>query len=176
MGARRCALLRSGRCLLSPSGRGSAVALRQSEKLTLCHLYTTPPLLRVCGWCTYPRGDPLTFVPGNTTHHRFPSGLLSIFSHRPWLSGGVAHTGRAHKVGTDQEGSPLHGRWWRRRFATRVGLCVEGLSMIMTRPGPPASSSGHCLNSGPAPGASQTCLRRCMGGGGLGLQTVCKRR
>ena len=109
-------------------------------------------------------------------------------------------------MGTDQEGSSLHGRWWCPQLATRVGLCVEGLSMIMTRPGPLASPPVHYLNRSPTPGASQTRLRRCVvcgvvmaavwvvcydmsvvgpfgvtdvwagGGGGLGLQLASRRR
>ena len=43
-----------------------------------------------------------------------------------------------------------------KQVTARVGLCVEGMSMIMTLPGPLAPPPVRCLNSNPAPGASQT--------------------
>ena len=130
----------------------STATVRETHTMPPLHCTATAPSLRAMhlspGLATHH-----DIVRGSTTHHRFPFGLLSCFSHRPWLSGGVTHTGRAHEVGTDQEGSSLHGRWWCPQVAARVGLCVEGLSMIMTRPGPLASSPVRCLNHSPTPGA-----------------------
>ena len=90
----------------------STVALRHSEKrYATSTLHHHCPGLRavhlsprrsasICGGLHYAPSVPVR------------SGFLFFLIHRPWLSGGVVHTGRAHRVGTDQEESPLHGRWW----------------------------------------------------------------
>ena len=80
--------------------------------------------------------------------HYTPSGPFQSafhFSTDRGFLGSRPHRQSTHRVGTDQEGSSLHGRWWCRQVAARVGLCLEGLSMIMTRPGPLALSSVQCL-------------------------------
>ena len=125
-----------------------AVALRHSEKLTLCHLYTAPPLSRFAG------GAPISEV---SCQHLWGAPLRTIGSRSVWFPFFFSSTDRGFLGGSStpaehiewvpiRRSRPCMADGGAKQVTARVGLCVEGMSMIMTLPGPLAPPPVRCLN------------------------------